>query len=704
MERLITKPQPVAIGELSPTYNTLINTIRAMYECENGSVNGMGSYLWRRNLADTIPISFFRRFGVLSQLNIDWDGDIALAVREAFPNPTSKPLLQLDDPRPTDPLYTQWLQREEEIESRIETTRSVKKPLEIPFFRERKVRHGGRWIKVQTGENHFERMLTDEWWKKENKDLNETINKFTRSDQDVLFFLGGHHAVLPSIILANIRPEGKLYVVTPGPFLEQGLFANFLKYFCGASSFKAERNTEAERKRKAFVRSITGSNFIDPAFREEARAFLSHPYRYNERFYREGLNWQNTLLMQRFFEHFNIHPFRVDGPDLPADIPSRSLDAVVEADRFAMIAEEDMEATLFELDRVLTPGGYLVFREGSRQQALLEYYGQELFNQKYRRVRVRDMRSAQLVVLQKEGAKEPLEEVVVRDIPSRQESRRLKPTYSFEWLPEEGDRIISIGSISQIQQVLGEMEPEKRERLRMTKLLASDVFKWLGQVSKNELQDGESIKGEETFHGWRRLPRGKQWELLLINGENNHITFHLRRLAEGQVWEGRDNGTLSERDKLIAELVTAVAQSNDSDGPTLSLSWFRKNGFLPILISEFDGDIDKAIEAAMKGQEQVKTRESRPIIRPPEGARSTYTIDDLAREFNIPKREIRNKLQKIGIRQVRVQNRSGQPIAFTRRAVASRQLNFSYQEYVVIKEALKSQDTEDKERSNNESG
>lgn len=565
--------------------SSLIKVVRAMYEGEHQPNEGTDGYYWRRGLQNTLTPSFFRRFDVLRDLNLHYGGDIPLAIRETFPTPQGKPPLSLDDPRPTDPLYQQWQQREEEIETRIEATRGTKKNLYFEYFKERKMgKRGGRMINVNTRIKHHHRMNVDNWLHRENQALNKALGTFVRRGDRVASLLSGHDPVIPSLLLGQVGQEGELYVVTPGPYLEQGLFAQFLDLFADFQRAKGEgreMKTPSQKAGESFDRRVTGSGLIRHWVREQINDFVTYPYQHNQRFYEEGLHWQNSLLMEKFFERFHIHPLEMNGTGIPQGIPSRSLDAVVEADRFSQLPENEKEAALYEIDRVLRPGGHLIIREGSREQAAMEYYGLELFDQHYRRLHPQGIKSGQLVVMRKN------------------------------------------------------LEP--------------------GQIDRYTVSTTPSAPRPESSPTVTR-PNSRQ----------------ARRIRQA----------VSE---LIREVQVALHSEDASNA--VSLSWFRAKGHLPLLISEYGGSIEKVIQAA-KELEPVATNEKAHVIQIPEGAKSNYTIDDLSQELGASKNQIRKGIARIGVTTPGTTSSAGRS-GFTTKAVASRQLNFSYEEYVILKDALK---------------
>jgi hypothetical protein len=426
-------------------------------------------------------------------------------------------------------------------------------------------------------------MNIDNWMHRENQALDRAIGTFIKPGDRVSSFLSGHDPVLPSLILGQIGQKGELHVITPGPYLESGLFSQFLDLFVDFQKIKGEEQqakTPTQKGMESLDRRITGSGLIRHWVRTEANDLLTHPYRYSERFYAEGLNWQSTKLMERFFEHFHIHPHPMDDSMMPRGVASKSLDAVVEADRFSVIPEKDKEAALYELDRVLRPGGHLIIREGSREQAAIEYYGLELFDQHYRRINPPGTRSSQLVIMRKN------------------------------------------------------LEPGQTERYTIT--------------------TPSPIRAEAK----PALPNSRQ----------------ARKIRQA-------------RAELSKEIYGIIQAQENGAQEALSLTWFRTNGHLPLLISEYGGSIDKAIEAA-RATHQVEIQETNAFVKPPEGTKPFYTFDDLARELGVSKSQIKKGVGRVGVKGLAPVSSAGHS-GFGKKSDASRQLNLSYKEFIVVRDALK---------------
>lgn len=346
-----------------------------------------------------ISLAAFRRSHLLSTLVTYFSGDIKLAMRFAYPEHFKKPLLDLAHIRPWDHSQEIWLARTREIELKIMSTMTALQPIVHRFLKERRVgRKGGHMIKVQANEHSFEKINAELWWERENRGLSKVISQFVNPGHTVCSFMSGHDPVIPAMALRHIGPSGKLYIASPDHYLANGLFNRFWKMSVDISS--KDDKTGIQTRKEKYESRISGSKFIDKEFNGLIRAFLGQ-YVFSEDFYLRGHLGKDGHVMARFFEAFNIVPLQAPLPQLLKEIPWRSVDVLIERDRFSEIDEDQKEEILYQIDRVLKPGGYLIFRESAREQTAIEYYGEELFDGKYESILPAWLRSGQIVIRRK---------------------------------------------------------------------------------------------------------------------------------------------------------------------------------------------------------------------------------------------------------------------------------------------------------------
>ena len=128
----------------------LLDAIRNLSKSEAGHNGNQPDFRLRQELESRLPVSAFRRLGLLAALNLEFAGDIPLAVASAFPDASGQPLLHLDNFRPYNHLYEKWSQREAEIEDHIRIKSHGKR-------KEVLIGHGGEPIEQGNRANHHKK-------------------------------------------------------------------------------------------------------------------------------------------------------------------------------------------------------------------------------------------------------------------------------------------------------------------------------------------------------------------------------------------------------------------------------------------------------------------------------------------------------------------------------------------------------------------
>lgn len=206
-----------------------------------------------------------------------------------------------------------------------------------------------------------------------------------------------------------------------------------------------------------------------------------------------------------------------------------------------------------------------------------------------------------------------------------------------------------------------------------------------------------SIGGLEHWARWMVFDKRGAKVFFNKDGNTNKKDGFKKRKQKETIKKGIDKSPREDlRDKLI------WSQRRDPD-TQISLRWFKDNGLLPTLMVEFGGNIEAA-KAFAQIQDEPKKPDifagiSRLKIEVPKDAKASYGLSDLSQDLGVPKSIVRTAVRRLGINtRGMATGRAGQS-GFTRQAVRSRQLNLTYTEYVIVRDALKSQNLRSKNRS-----
>jgi transposase-like protein len=578
-------------------------TIEALrkYTAENHAQNGVAhDFSFRRDLSTQFSVATFRRMGVLRNFVTDYGGDVSLAVAHAVDDVSGKRLLNLGAVDHSDPIQVEWQDREMQIEGQIRRRVYRQKKREVLIGpkgkplddnKEHNNRRKKRWV-YYSSDKVAQRHYADGVKHKENIDEAKIVREYIEPGQTVLKTLGEYDVNPLLLALGQVGPEGKVFYVSPNGHLRNRIFARIFDSLMDFSQFKGESAAD-------YVRPTQDVRLLPQAQLRKLRFLLMQPFFQDEAFYMSGFDDPQAIQRQAeaFYTHFPLKPINHGVTPLPKEIPSGSVDVALEMDRFSQIPEGKKEEFLWELDRVLKPGGRLLIRESSRSQAEIEYYGAGLLDKDFKRQRT-------------EGGLEHW--------PRWMTFEKRSPKVFFR---HDGT-------------------PYTKEK-----------------QSKNKRKKGKRIEQART-------PQ------------------------------------VSPREQLRQELIGFQRQNPDS---AISLRWFKDRELLPVLMAEFGGNIDAA-KAFAEVQDAPKTPDifaniSKLRIEVPKDAKAAYGLSDLSQDLGVPKSIIRKAVRNLGVNTRGASAGGAGRSGFTRRAVQSRQLSLSYTEYVIVRDALKSQNLKSKVKS-----
>ena len=308
---------------------------------------------------------------------MQYQGDIPAAIRDAFDDVAKKPLLQLQDPGQTTETQEQWLTRSDVIEDQIKerTHRNQREPL---------IGRGGEIIRkksrnkkklpkaIYSATKTQSRRPEDDIASEEFRDEISILQKVINSGDTVVQLYGNSDTTTVAFLLEKVGEHGTVH-------------------YHAATSRLRERLHEGLFKAFAYDQEILGENAhigkwgkLSEGFSSNLRDFLVSPYVTDLAMYTNGYSDKDLLgLVSDFYDQYPLFPSQELVLPYLQSLRSGTVDVVLEMDRFARIPEEEKEAVLWEIDRLLKPGGKIAIRENSREQASLEYYGQDVFSKDY---------------------------------------------------------------------------------------------------------------------------------------------------------------------------------------------------------------------------------------------------------------------------------------------------------------------------------
>lgn len=222
------------------------------------------------------------------------------------------------------------------------------------------------------------------------EDIEIITSMYLREGQNIVEIFGWALPAIPSFIKSKIGKQGQLYLVSADSELKEELFSNFLSMI--KSKRRIERGLEPDshfQNKGTPLKYIKNRGYIKFLEREfenlGGEDYLEKVIKPWHVFRRGEVKERLIQDAETFFERQNIIPIEKVLPPYPSQISEASIDVIIEHEGFGFIEEELIEGIIVDSDRILKPGGYLIFYEGPRQQVAVMYYGEERFSERYER-------------------------------------------------------------------------------------------------------------------------------------------------------------------------------------------------------------------------------------------------------------------------------------------------------------------------------
>lgn len=192
-------------------------------------------------------------------------------------------------------------------------------------------------------------------------------------------------ALVPALILGNIEREGTIYVASRAIDTREQLFESFMSRLVDPEQLKGMRFSRWGLSRRKHRSALEGNAFIPESFRKPAGKFLARRFK-DEHWYQQAYVLEGSRLPDEFYLFWNIIPVNSSHNQALAALDRESLNTLVVDRATQSIPESEKLSALWAADRALRVGGHMIFYEQANQQATVEYYGSELFAQKYQRI------------------------------------------------------------------------------------------------------------------------------------------------------------------------------------------------------------------------------------------------------------------------------------------------------------------------------
>lgn len=236
-------------------------------------------------------------------------------------------------------------------------------------------------------ERHFIRKRNEAVDDAVRKDMGDCIREFVQDGSTTLCILPNARSVyIPSLIAGYAGNSAPLFINTHEDYAVQMLFDSFIDLLIDIDRLKGVGKTSYDEQARGKHDRKTGKFYIPQPFKSLASRYMLAQFS-EEKNYCDKYKFSDTEAAARFFFHWNLVPLQGGLVDSLRSVAPSSLDAIVFDRRMYAVPEHEREATLCELDMLLKKDGHLLFHEAPREQAAIEYYGDDIFTRGYTRVR-----------------------------------------------------------------------------------------------------------------------------------------------------------------------------------------------------------------------------------------------------------------------------------------------------------------------------
>lgn len=233
------------------------------------------------------------------------------------------------------------------------------------------------------------------------EDQRKVIKTFIAEGNTVLCLLPfSSDAQLPLLVKDKIGKDGKIYITDTTRQTHNVFFEGLLEYLVDYQKLKGqhfERRTKTQKSPHVDLYN----KFVPPQLKYSVGSFLATRLRDIE-WYKKQFQLDGSYLPHEVYLYWNIITSNLRYLDTLMNLQPNSLDVIVADSVFRFIPESQKQLLLWLAERVLREGGKLLFQDYPQEQAKIEYYGSDLFENGFRRLNTKFlMHRARWMVYQK---------------------------------------------------------------------------------------------------------------------------------------------------------------------------------------------------------------------------------------------------------------------------------------------------------------
>ena len=216
------------------------------------------------------------------------------------------------------------------------------------------------------------------------EDIGTITSQFLKPGQDAVEIFSWCLPAFISFIKSEVGKDGRVYSIDGDPDCEYELFINFISMY--ESLKKIESGVESDshyHTRGTLLKYIKNKDYIAQLGNILSDIDTEYAKRLATDSHKPKAKEKLLKISRQFYDMIGIEQLTQVLPPYPEKLGDCSIDAIFEHNGFPFCYEEQKEKIITGADRILRPGGHIVFKDIPRELVAVQYYGEDIFNERF---------------------------------------------------------------------------------------------------------------------------------------------------------------------------------------------------------------------------------------------------------------------------------------------------------------------------------
>lgn len=220
-------------------------------------------------------------------------------------------------------------------------------------------------------------------WERQYSDLEAITRQFLGQGDAVVELFGWGLPAIPSFVKSKIGKKGRLYLIEGDSDCEFTILLSFIEMYESFARLRLGLETHYHNHGTPLT-LIHNRPYLGWLRRALESVDIERAKLLKSKVHDNTANSEIRQIAKQFCDNMGIEAITAVIPPYPNILPS--VDAVIEHNGFSFLYEEQKEGVIIGADQILKPGGYLIFQETSSELISIQYYGEEIFKEKYTQI------------------------------------------------------------------------------------------------------------------------------------------------------------------------------------------------------------------------------------------------------------------------------------------------------------------------------